>query len=103
MIYENGTLLGFGIQTAPTAAQWTTGRLTSANLRYVRELPQGPIRVEEGMAICHGSPLDEDTYVFSDLDAFEIFSVHEVPVTFFQSMPRRSARTWSLMSRLAPM
>jgi len=31
--------------------------------------------VEEGLAICHGSPLDEDTYVFSDLDAFEIFSV----------------------------
>jgi diadenosine tetraphosphatase ApaH/serine/threonine PP2A family protein phosphatase len=39
--------------------------------------------VEEGVAICHGSPLDEDTYVFSDLDAYEIFSAHDVPVTFF--------------------
>lgn len=70
-------------QTALTAAQWTTGRLTPGNLRYVRELPQGPIRVEEGLAICHGSPLDEDTYVFSDVDAWEIFSRYEMPVTFF--------------------
>jgi predicted phosphodiesterase len=70
-------------QTALTAAQWTTGRLTPGNLRYVREMPQGPLRVEEGVAICHGSPLDEDTYVFSDVDAWEIFSRYEMPVTFF--------------------
>jgi predicted phosphodiesterase len=70
-------------QTALTAAQWTTGRLTPGNLRYVRELPQGPLRVEEGLAICHGSPLDEDTYVFSDVDAWEIFSRFDMPVTFF--------------------
>ena len=62
-------------QTALTAAQWTTGRLTPANLRYVRDLPQGPLRDRAtGLAICHGSPLDEDTYVFSDVDAYEIFS-----------------------------
>ncbi|HBL28170.1 MAG TPA: metallophosphoesterase [Acidobacteria bacterium] len=70
-------------QTALTAAQWTTGRLTPKNLRYVRELPRGPLGVEEGMAICHGSPLDEDTYVFSDVDAYEIFSQFTVPVVFF--------------------
>jgi len=70
-------------QTALTAAQWTTGRLTPGNLRYVRDLPQGPLKVEEGVAICHGSPLDEDTYVFSDVDAWEIFSRYEMPVTFF--------------------
>jgi predicted phosphodiesterase len=70
-------------QTALAAAQWTTERLTGANLRYVRELPEGPLEVEQGLAICHGSPLDEDTYVFSDIDAFEIFSSFELPVTFF--------------------
>jgi predicted phosphodiesterase len=70
-------------QTALAAAQWTTGRLTPGNLRYMRELPKGPIQVEEGLAICHGSPLDEDTYVFSDVDAWEIFSRFTVPVTFF--------------------
>lgn len=70
-------------QTALVAAQWTTGRLTPANLRYVRELPKGPIQVEKEVAICHGSPLDEDQYVFSDVDAWEIFSRYDNPVTFF--------------------
>jgi predicted phosphodiesterase len=70
-------------QTALTAAQWTTTRLTPVNLRYVRDLPQGPIQIEPGLAICHGSPLDEDTYVFSDVDAWEIFSNFQMPVTFF--------------------
>jgi predicted phosphodiesterase len=70
-------------QTALTAAHWTMERLTSTNLRYVRELPEGPRTVAPGLAICHGSPLDEDTYVFSDVDAFEIFSSYSVPVTFF--------------------
>jgi predicted phosphodiesterase len=69
--------------TALAAAQWTADRLTGANLRYVRELPEGPIEVEQGLAICHGSPLDEDTYVFSDVDAFEIFASFNLPVTFF--------------------
>ena len=70
-------------QTALTAAQWTSTRLTPANLRYVRELPQGPLQIEKDIAICHGSPLDEDTYVFSDVDAWEIFSGFPVPVVFF--------------------
>jgi predicted phosphodiesterase len=70
-------------QTALTAAQWTMGRLTPANLRYVRSLPQGPLQVEEGLAICHGSPLDEDQYVFSDVDAYEIFSRYSMPLVFF--------------------
>ena len=70
-------------QTALLAAQWTTQRLTPANLRFVREMPQGPLQVEEGVAICHGSPLDEDTYVFSDVDAYEIFSGYDNRVTFF--------------------
>ncbi len=70
-------------QTALTAAQWTATRLTPANLRYVRDLPQGPLQIEKDIAICHGSPLDEDTYVFSDVDAWEIFSGFSVPVVFF--------------------
>jgi predicted phosphodiesterase len=70
-------------QIALTAAHWTMERLTSANLRYVRDLPEGPIEVASGVAICHGSPLDEDTYVFSDIDAFEIFSGFNMHVTFF--------------------
>ena len=70
-------------QTALTAAQWTTGRMTASNLRYVQDLVKGPLETEEGVWICHGSPLDEDTYVFSDVDAWEIFSGFSVPITFF--------------------
>lgn len=70
-------------QTALAAAQWTSQRLTPGNLRYVRDLPKGPIQIADGLAICHGSPLDEDTYVFSDVDAWEIFSGYTNPVTFF--------------------
>jgi predicted phosphodiesterase len=69
--------------TALAAARWTTERLTTVNLRYVRDLPQGPIEVEPGTVICHGSPLDEDSYVFSDVDAFEIFAAFPMSVTFF--------------------
>jgi predicted phosphodiesterase len=69
--------------TALVAAQWTLSRLSPPNLRYVRELPRGPVTVTDDLAICHGSPLDEDTYVFSDVDAFEIFSRFEMPLTFF--------------------
>jgi predicted phosphodiesterase len=65
------------------AARWTTERLTATNLRAVRELPQGPIAVDDEVAICHGSPLDEDQYVFSDFDAYQIFTEHTTPVTFF--------------------
>jgi len=70
-------------QSALLAALWSSQRLTPANLRYVRDMPQGPLVVEDGLAICHGSPLDEDTYVFSDVDAFEIFSHVSTPVIFF--------------------
>jgi predicted phosphodiesterase len=66
------------------AARWTAERLTAANLRAVRELPQGPIVIDgDDVAICHGSPLDEDAYVFSDFDAYQIFASHSAAVTFF--------------------
>lgn len=65
------------------AARWTSERLTATNLRCVRELPQGPLDVGDDVAICHGSPLDEDAYVFSDFDAYQIFTAHHAPVTFF--------------------
>lgn len=65
------------------AARWTTDRLTPANLRAVRELPIGPLAAGENVSICHGAPIDEDMYVFSDFDAYQIWQEHHVPVTFF--------------------
>ena len=69
---------------ALAAARWTAKHLTPANLRFVRELPRGPRVTSDGVAFCHGSPLDEDQYVFSALDALEIFAHFPLPqVTFF--------------------
>lgn len=68
---------------ALVAAQWTARHLTGANLRYVRDLTAGPQEVEDGLAICHGAPVDEDKYLFSDRDAAAVFSSWDVPVTFF--------------------
>jgi predicted phosphodiesterase len=66
------------------AARWTSERLTAGNLRLVRELPRGPLDVNGGaVTICHGSPLDEDAYVFSDYDAYQIFSSSRGTVMFF--------------------
>ncbi len=70
-------------QPALAAARWTTERLTPANLRYVKEMPLGPMKIDDGLHICHGSPLDEDTYVFSIYDAYEIFTNFDAEVVFF--------------------
>lgn len=70
-------------QVALVAAQWTSQHLTETNLRYVRDLPAGPQGVDDGLAICHGAPTDEDKYLFSDRDAATVFSAWSVPVTFF--------------------
>ncbi len=68
---------------ALAAARWTTTRLTGQNLRYVRRLPAGPLEVEDDVAVCHGSPIDEDRYLFTDRDALDVFSGFDAGVTFF--------------------
>ena len=70
-------------QVALVAARWTADRLTMPHARYVRDLPQGPKAVAEGLSICHGAPIDEDRYLFSDRDAAEVFVQWDVPLTFF--------------------
>jgi predicted phosphodiesterase len=68
---------------ALTAAQWTEKKLTPANLRFVRELPQGPLVLSPRLMICHGAPHDEDCYVFSESDAWDGFRHSSAPVVFF--------------------
>jgi len=51
------------------AARWTEERLTPPNRRYLEALPIGPAIVDRDFAVCHGSPLEEDAYIFSDIDA----------------------------------
>jgi predicted phosphodiesterase len=66
-------------ETAMRAVFWTRERLTRAHRHYLEELPEGPKCVETDvrgnldLAICHGSPVHEDLYVFSELEAWEAF------------------------------
>ena len=67
---------------ARTAAEWTARKLTKANRRYLGTLPMGPRVVDNSFAIAHGSPLDEDAYLFSDLDAMRVFKSTDYPLCF---------------------
>ncbi len=73
---------GFNL-AAQEAVRWTAEHLEESNLRYLSNLPPGPIQVAEDVAICHGSPLDEDDYLLSSGLAGEVFRLFPSPVTFF--------------------
>ena len=54
---------------AKAAVQWTLEVLTPAHREWLASLPQGPTVVDDAIEICHGSPFDEDAYIFDELDA----------------------------------
>jgi predicted phosphodiesterase len=70
-------------RAALQSAQWTRKKLTPENRSYLLHLPQGPAEVEEEMLVSHGTPLDEDAYLFSDYDAYEVFQIMEFRLCFF--------------------
>lgn len=65
------------------AAQWTAERLSPSSRQFLEELPIGPVEVDGAFVICHGSPRDEDAYIFSDYDAYLNFTFSEASVCFF--------------------
>src|SRR3954462_8136432 len=56
-------------QIAKYAAMWTGETLTGDNRAYVHDLPPGPQMIDDHVEICHGSPFDEDHYIFDAEDA----------------------------------
>ena len=70
-------------RTALAAAQWTRRKLTQANHRWLRDLPRGPVPVDEAFTICHGAPVDEDAYIFGEIDALNVFRQTSSDVCFF--------------------
>ena len=48
---------------ARDAAEWTAQHLSEAQLQYLRDLPGGPLLVDDVMEVWHGSPADEDAYL----------------------------------------
>ena len=76
VIRGNHDKVGAGIESvrsfnhlARHAIEWTAAVLTPEHRRWLAELPKGPLVVDATVEICHGSPFDEDVYIFDDLDA----------------------------------
>ncbi len=67
---------------ARQAALWTQDNIKPDNLAYLRDLGKGPERVD-GFEILHGSPLDEDEYLFSEEEVAQISPYVDAPVNFF--------------------
>lgn len=77
---EEGELFN---RMALEAALWTRKKLTPASLRFLRSLPQGPAVVDGQFAIAHGTPIDEDAYIFGELEALNVFRHTDYPLCFF--------------------
>jgi diadenosine tetraphosphatase ApaH/serine/threonine PP2A family protein phosphatase len=77
---------------ARRAITWTADVLTPEHRAWLHALPKGPVTVDGDVEICHGSPYDEDEYVFNELQATHamrlasrricLFGHTHVPMTF---------------------
>jgi predicted phosphodiesterase len=65
------------------AALWTRRKLTSTNMRWLRALPQGPVEIDETFSIAHGTPVDEDAYIFGEIEALNVFRHTRDSLCFF--------------------
>lgn len=77
---ENGELFN---RIALEAALWTRRKLTRSNNQWLRGLPEGPRVVDGAFAISHGTPIDEDAYIFGEIEALNVFRQTEFPICFF--------------------
>ncbi|HXK11960.1 MAG TPA: metallophosphoesterase family protein [Vicinamibacteria bacterium] len=77
---ENGEMFN---RVALQAAVWTRDRLTPSNLRWLKSLPEGPVVVDGAFAIAHGTPIDEDSYIFGEIEALNVFRQTAFPLCFF--------------------
>jgi predicted phosphodiesterase len=68
---------------ARSAALWTLDQLSDEHRTFLNELSPGPIIVDDLVEICHGSPDDEDEYIFEHLDAIEALRASTQQVCFF--------------------
>jgi predicted phosphodiesterase len=73
---------GFNL-TARNAVQWTFDALAPEHRTYLAELPPGPAIVDDFIEICHGTPFDEDVYVFDELDAMRALETARRPLCLF--------------------
>src|SRR6059058_2442835 len=68
---------------AKSAAKWTLDVLTPEHREWLASLPAGPTIVDDLVQICHGSPFDEDAYIFDELDAVRALRFSQRPLCLF--------------------
>jgi len=70
-------------RVALQAAMWTRRKLSPSNLRWLQSLPEGPVVVDGAFAVAHGTPIDEDAYIFGEIEALNVFRQTTFPLCFF--------------------
>jgi diadenosine tetraphosphatase ApaH/serine/threonine PP2A family protein phosphatase len=90
LIRGNHDKVGSGVESpegfnavARNAIRWTYDNLSAHNRDWLAALPAGPLIVDDTIEICHGTPFDEDAYVFDDLDALRAMHAARRPLCLF--------------------
>ncbi len=68
---------------ARRAIEWTAEALTAENRMWLAALRQGPVLVDDLTEMCHGTPFDEDVYVYDDVDALRALQTASRPLCLF--------------------
>ena len=63
---DNGDMFN---KIALQSARWTEDQLLPRHRKWLRALPKGPVKVGDVFSISHGTPLDEDAYIFGEIEA----------------------------------
>ncbi|HZM61737.1 MAG TPA: metallophosphoesterase family protein [Vicinamibacterales bacterium] len=90
IIRGNHDKVGAGIENVDSfnhlaryAIAWTASALTPDNREWLAAVQPGPVAIDALVEICHGSPFDEDVYIFDDLDARRAINVTTRPLCLF--------------------
>jgi predicted phosphodiesterase len=67
---------------ARAAALWTREKLSPPNRRFLRDLATGPV-IHDQVMLCHGSPYDEDEYVFNVHHAGQVLALYNSPIILY--------------------
>lgn len=90
VIRGNHDKVGSGVERADgfnavarSAIKWTYDTLSPDNREWLAALPAGPVVIDDLIEICHGTPFDEDAYVFDDLDALRAMNAADRRLCLF--------------------
>jgi predicted phosphodiesterase len=82
---------------AKAAVDWTRSHLSPDNLKWLTDLPPGPLQTD-GIVLVHGAFQDEDEYVFTPTQALEGLLDSAARVTFFGHTHHQGGFSYSTAS-----